>query len=45
MERIAEIGVLIRLATSAEDEDAGWTERWLRDRVIRHIPGGRRDPG
>jgi len=45
LDRVAEIGVVVRLTTRAEEEPTGWPERWLRDRLIRHIPGGRRDPG
>jgi hypothetical protein len=45
LDRVAEIGTVLRLTTRAEEETTDWPERWLRDRVVRHIPGGRSDPG
>jgi hypothetical protein len=44
LDRVAEVGIVLRLTTTADEETTDWTERWLRDRVIRHIPGGRHDP-
>jgi hypothetical protein len=41
---VAEVAIVLRLWTSADEEVVPWVERWLRDHVFRHIPGGRRDP-
>jgi len=41
---VAEIGVAIRLAVRGDSLDVTWTERWVRDHIIAHIPGGRHDP-
>lgn len=38
---VSEIKAAIHLGISREDIDALWRERWLRDHVIAHIPGGR----
>jgi hypothetical protein len=35
------VGVVVRLKQTDETFDVDWVERWLRDRIIRHIPGGR----
>jgi hypothetical protein len=35
------VGVVVRLKQTDETFDVDWVERWLRDRMIRHIPGGR----
>jgi sporulation protein YlmC with PRC-barrel domain len=43
-EDVADVGVVIRLGVSGEDLDAGWVERWIRDKIIARIPGGRHDP-
>lgn len=42
---VADIGVVIRLGVSGEHLDAGWVQRWVRDKIIARIPGGRHDPG
>jgi sporulation protein YlmC with PRC-barrel domain len=42
---VAEIGVVVRLGSVGTGLDAAWTERWVRDHIIRRIPGGRHDPG
>ena len=42
---IVDIGVVIKLAISGETTDLTWTERWVRDRIIGRIPGGRHDAG
>jgi hypothetical protein len=42
---VVEIGVVIKLAVSRDTLDLAWTERWVRDRVIGRIPGGRHIPG
>jgi len=41
---IADIGVTITLTIGGEKLDLTWTERWVRDRIIGRIPGGRHDP-
>jgi hypothetical protein len=41
---VADVGVVVRLGTRAEGLDAGWVERWIRDKIIARIPGGRHDP-
>jgi hypothetical protein len=41
---VADVGIVIRLGVSGENLDAGWVERWIRDKVIGRIPGGRLDP-
>jgi sporulation protein YlmC with PRC-barrel domain len=41
---VADVGVAIKLGVSGENLDAGWVERWIRDKIIARIPGGRHDP-
>ena len=41
---VAEVGVVVRLGVSGESLDAGWVERWVRDKIIARIPGGSHDP-
>lgn len=41
---VADVGTAIRLGIHGEELDATWVERWVRDRVIGRIPGGRHDP-
>ncbi|MGT2461462.1 hypothetical protein [Sinomonas atrocyanea] len=43
-EEVRGVGTALTLAAAAEDLDADWAERWVRDRIIRHIPGARHDP-
>jgi hypothetical protein len=38
---VYEIGVAIRLSVGGETLAVTWTERWVRDRIIGRIPGGR----
>lgn len=38
---IIDVGVVIKLAITGETTDLTWTERWVRDRIIGRIPGGR----
>jgi len=40
-ELVASIGVVVKLKPTDMRLDVGWVERWLRDRIIKHIPGGR----
>lgn len=41
---VAEVGVVVRLGVKGEPLDASWVERWVRDKIIARIPGGRHDP-
>lgn len=41
---ITDIAVVVRLGVRAENLDVGWVERWIRDKIIARIPGGRHDP-
>jgi hypothetical protein len=41
---VFDVGVTITLAVGGETLDVTWTERWVRDRIIGRIPGGRHDP-
>jgi hypothetical protein len=41
---VTDVDVVIRLGVRADSLDAGWVERWIRDKVIARIPGGRHDP-
>jgi len=42
--RVADIGTVVRITGTGDDLDATWTERWVRDQIIRRIPGGDHDP-
>ncbi len=35
------VGVVVTLKQTDETFDVDWVERWLRDHIIRHMPGGR----
>jgi len=41
---IRELGIVLSLDAVADDLEPSWPERWVRDRIIGRIPGGRRDP-
>jgi hypothetical protein len=41
---VSGVGVTVEVGTAAENLDATWVERWVRDHVIGRIPGGRHDP-
>jgi hypothetical protein len=41
---VADVGIVLTLGVDADSLDLTWTERWLRDKVIARIPGGRHDP-
>jgi hypothetical protein len=41
---VFDVGVTITLAIGGETLDVTWMERWVRDRIIGRIPGGRHDP-
>jgi hypothetical protein len=38
---VASVDSVVKLKPSDMTFDAGWVERWLRDRIIEKIPGGR----
>ena len=40
---VSDVGVVLKLGVSGEHLDAGWVERWIRDKIIARIPGGRHD--
>ncbi len=42
---VSDVSVVIRLGVSGEHLDAGWVQRWVRDKIIARIPGGDHDPG
>ncbi|TDN90667.1 hypothetical protein [Microbacterium sp. BK668] len=41
---VAKLHTAIDLRVRADDLDATWVERWVRDRIIARIPGGRHAP-
>jgi hypothetical protein len=41
---VTEAGVVISVDKPADEYEASWTERWVRDQVIGRIPGGRHAP-
>ncbi len=38
---VASVGVVVTLKPTDVAFDVSWMERWLRDHIMRHIPGGR----
>jgi hypothetical protein len=40
-ELVASVGVVVKLKPTDPRFEVSWVERWLRDRIIKHIPGGR----
>ena len=38
---VGSLGVVVKLKQTEMTFDVNWVERWLRDHIIRHIPGGR----
>jgi hypothetical protein len=38
---VASVSVVVTLKPTDVALDSGWMERWLCDRIIKHIPGGR----
>jgi hypothetical protein len=40
-ELVASVGVTVKLKPTDMSFDVQWTEHWLRDHIIAHIPGGR----
>jgi len=43
-QHVSDVGTAIHLGVDGDELDVTWTERWVRDKIIRHIPGGRHDP-
>ena len=41
---VARVGTAIELGEPGSAFDVTWVERWVRDHVIAHIPGGRHAP-
>ena len=41
---VREVGTAVRLGVRGDSLDTTWVERWVRDKVIGRIPGGRHDP-
>ncbi|MFJ4210444.1 hypothetical protein ACIPY2_18475 [Paenarthrobacter sp. NPDC089675] len=41
---VSGVGTVLTVGVRSDSLDASWVERWLRDHVIRRIPGGRHDP-
>lgn len=41
---VLEVGTAVKLAIPGEAVEATWLERWVRDRIIARIPGGRHAP-
>jgi hypothetical protein len=37
---VASVGVVVKLKPTDMTFDGLWVERWLRDHIIKHIPGG-----
>ncbi|MBW9095506.1 hypothetical protein JNB62_17640 [Microbacterium jejuense] len=42
--RVHRLDTVVRIDAEAEHLDATWLERWIRDRIIARIPGGRHAP-
>ena len=38
---VASVGVVVKLKPTDVTFDVSWVERWLRDHIVKHIPGGR----
>ncbi|WP_138419180.1 hypothetical protein [Sinomonas gamaensis] len=43
-ETVKDVDTVLRLGVKGDSLDVTWVERWLRDRIIARIPGGRHDP-
>ena len=41
---VSAVDVTVRLGVRSESLSASWVERWVRDKIIRRIPGGKHDP-
>ena len=42
---VTDVGTTLDLGVRSEELDVTWPERWVRDHIIRRIPGGSHDPG
>jgi hypothetical protein len=40
-ELVGSVDAVVKLEQTGTDFDVNWVERWLRDHIIKHIPGGR----
>jgi hypothetical protein len=38
---VASVDTVVKLKPTDMTFDVSWVERWLRDRIVKHIPGGR----
>lgn len=38
---VRKVGTVVQLSSDSDSLDSLWVERWLRDRIITRIPGGR----
>jgi hypothetical protein len=43
-ETVKDVQTVLRLGVKGDSLDVTWVERWVRDRIIARIPGGRHDP-
>lgn len=41
---VSHLGTVVELDVGASTLDVDWPERWLREHVVRRIPGGQHDP-
>jgi hypothetical protein len=41
---VGHLGTAVELTVSSDELDVDWVERWVRERVVARIPGGRHDP-
>ena len=41
---VARLDSALELVVRADDLDSSWVERWVRDRIVSRIPGGRHAP-
>lgn len=41
---VTDVGTTVRLSVLSDDLTVTWPERWIRDRIIARIPGGRHAP-
>ena len=41
---VAKLHTAIDLRVHVDELNASWVERWVRDRIVARIPGGRHDP-
>ncbi|AYG05427.1 hypothetical protein [Gryllotalpicola protaetiae] len=41
---VTSVDVVVALSGAADDYDANWSERWVREHIVGRIPGGRHAP-